>query len=1008
MARSRSRDTGWLDVMQLGNDSHLLGDRGRLSSIIKELKDPAQQMPAILLFLGSKTKDKALKILFPANNIRRTRSDALISLRIAVGTEDSPKPVLFADGDPFKELSHLRHRDDFEVSHRFAWSVPQGETYLSFLYSRLLLPFCDVICVFGDDFSSSLHISNYLAFISQTARIASTFPDDVKPTVLVIFASGCYQQSELEKHIFVQYEAFTDVFSEVKIIVLQNPTSSQTLSATLFRPLQSLLQHHIENSHKLRLSCRACFSALQFEALFAAAREHVASTVEAPFNHIIAMRNSHTVCAGLRDNWFEYFRLGVGIGIQVEDMLPSLASAMIADHYTPRMHLSDPESVFGNLYYTPLLLALEQIRNEGLVSDLAPETLCEFTKSKATAFFLTLESGEASSLELHRQQIATQTNIFSTLKSNRICLLCLAGRRPQHRLSCGHSWCDICVRRYGEAASNIEYQFTVLQCYHCLSQVPLVVNLVPPTKNINILAIDGGGVRGVVSVEILLCLQEKLGICPIQELVHLIIGTSSGGLIAECLKTRRWDLATCSQLFRRFARRAFKQRRGFPWLVPFRWVTWWLNDGCYDPAAAEACLKETYSQSDRTFDAVALAHGLVSKCKVGVIATDISKKASTYVFGNFNSYCHEDGPHGFEIVRPDLDKDEPFLWEAARATAAPPFIFPVAYILNIGSFQDGGLKHNNPSGIAREISRCMWPSRGAPALLLSVGSGTEADLPQQESKALSSSAQILAAPHFRNIFKDGMGRRARDAWLSSLDGDEQWSTLTNQLSEEEKTHYLRLNVVLEGVLGGIDDVEKMDSCQAHVILDTRLPRLINDAFSRLMAAAFYFELTSLPKKEAGKYLCLGTIRCEPSIQLVLPPLQQLQGIEPMAFATDDMTLGQFHGNSDICNICGRFSKTVSFTVNRLDEPIAIYLKFKRYNRVKISGFRNPISFFISCQHLDAVFGTAYHDRPGTRPCGSCDFREAQLKRQFVYPKGKDERKRKAEEELRGEIKRARR
>ncbi|KAK9604833.1 hypothetical protein V6Z93_002782 [Aspergillus fumigatus] len=59
--------------------------------------------------------------------------------------------------------------------------------------------------------------------------------------------------------------------------------------------------------------------------------------------------------------------------------------------------------------------------------------------------------------------------------------------------------------------------------------MPLVIDVLPPTMNPTILAIDGGGVRGVIPLEFLVLMQEHLGpSCPLQDLVELAVGTSSG------------------------------------------------------------------------------------------------------------------------------------------------------------------------------------------------------------------------------------------------------------------------------------------------------------------------------------------------------------------------------------------------------------------------------------------------------------------------------------------------
>lgn len=55
-----------------------------------------------------------------------------------------------------------------------------------------------------------------------------------------------------------------------------------------------------------------------------------------------------------------------------------------------------------------------------------------------------------------------------------------------------------------------------------------MIDVLPPTMNPTILAIDGGGVRGVIPLEFLILIQEILGSCALQDLIDLDLGTSSG------------------------------------------------------------------------------------------------------------------------------------------------------------------------------------------------------------------------------------------------------------------------------------------------------------------------------------------------------------------------------------------------------------------------------------------------------------------------------------------------
>lgn len=57
----------------------------------------------------------------------------------------------------------------------------------------------------------------------------------------------------------------------------------------------------------------------------------------------------------------------------------------------------------------------------------------------------------------------------------------------------------------------------------------LIAKLKPPTAGVRILSIDGGGIRGVISLEFLSLIRDSVGTkCPIQDFFGLVIGTSSG------------------------------------------------------------------------------------------------------------------------------------------------------------------------------------------------------------------------------------------------------------------------------------------------------------------------------------------------------------------------------------------------------------------------------------------------------------------------------------------------
>ncbi len=110
------------------------------------------------------------------------------------------------------------------------------------------------------------------------------------------------------------------------------------------------------------------------------------------------------------------------------------------------------------------------------------------------------------------------------------CLICIR-YDGTHRLQCGHSICDVCVRTFGRPDTSVEYQFLLRGCLLCKHPSPLTVRQVPPTAGPRILAIDGGGIGGVVSLEALSRLEKAMSTTyPLQEEFDYVIGTSSGNV----------------------------------------------------------------------------------------------------------------------------------------------------------------------------------------------------------------------------------------------------------------------------------------------------------------------------------------------------------------------------------------------------------------------------------------------------------------------------------------------
>lgn len=116
---------------------------------------------------------------------------------------------------------------------------------------------------------------------------------------------------------------------------------------------------------------------------------------------------------------------------------------------------------------------------------------------------------------------------MSPWKSNIICSTCLL-RSPDHILACGHTMCESCI--HDHFPLSLSYHYTdITRCLVCGRAMSQRIFIKPATMKPSLLAIDGGGVRGIISLELLNRLEKSLDVpTPIWGFFDLIVGTSAG------------------------------------------------------------------------------------------------------------------------------------------------------------------------------------------------------------------------------------------------------------------------------------------------------------------------------------------------------------------------------------------------------------------------------------------------------------------------------------------------
>jgi uncharacterized protein len=228
-----------------------------------------------------------------------------------------------------------------------------------------------------------------------------------------------------------------------------------------------------------------------------------------------------------------------------------------------------------------------------------------------------------------------------------------------------------------------------------------------------LLAIDGGGIRGLIAIEILAemerTLQARLGAGPefvLADWFHYVAGTSTGAIIATGLA-----LGMKVEMLRRFyleQGRAMFGRARLSHLLRYRFESGPLSQALRDAFGAERTLG---SPDLRTLLLVTLSNA----------STDSPWPLSSNPNAQYN-----------DRSLPDCNLDLP-LWQVVRASTAAPTYFPPE-VVQLGPrrfvFEDGGVTpYNNPAFLLFLMAtaapyRLQWPTGADRMLLVSVGTGT--------------------------------------------------------------------------------------------------------------------------------------------------------------------------------------------------------------------------------------------------------------------------------------------
>lgn len=357
---------------------------------------------------------------------------------------------------------------------------------------------------------------------------------------------------------------------------------------------------------------------------------------------------------------------------------------------------------------------------------------------------------------------------------------------------------------------------------------PLITRMQTPGPK-KILALDGGGIRGMMTVEVLAelenLLRHKLGRGDnfvLADYFDFVAGTSTGAIIAACISLgmkvsdiRTFYIDSGEEMFDK----AFLLKR-------FRYK--------YEDDKLAAKLQEVFDK-DTTLGSDKLKTVLMMVMRNAT--TDSPWPVSNNPFAKYN-----------QRDRDDCNLDIP-LWQLVRASTAAPVYFPPE-VVQVGHhafvFVDGGITTcNNPAFHAflmatMEPYKMGWPAGEDKMLVVSIGTGASpqanADLNPNEMNLIYNAGSIPSALMYAALNEQDMLCRVFGKCLCGDELDREVGTLIGTqgpVGPSKLFTYMRYNAELSpaglSALGLADikpeDVQKLDSV-AHIAELQRLGQAV--------------------------------------------------------------------------------------------------------------------------------------------------------------------------------------
>ncbi|KAL1501627.1 hypothetical protein ABEB36_006924 [Hypothenemus hampei] len=338
-------------------------------------------------------------------------------------------------------------------------------------------------------------------------------------------------------------------------------------------------------------------------------------------------------------------------------------------------------------------------------------------------------------------------------------------------------------------------------------------------QGIRILSIDGGGIRGVLVLEMLKKLEELTG-KRVYEMFDFFCGVSTGAILTYSMGVHLRKLDDIIARYEALSQEIFNQSP----LFGTGKLVW--KHAYYDTNLWEKKLKDYLG--DQSLIVTSRNPNCPKICVVSAIVNQ--SQVLPYVFRNYAL------PWRFQSEYDGTFNAE--LWQAARASAAAPTYFE-EFRINEFIHQDGGILANNPTAIAIHEAKLLWPNSPIQCVI-SFGTGRSVPSPAELGKRNKFDSN-------RTQVSGSQGTSWSNKFFKILDSATDTQAVHIMLSDllSENVYY-RFNPYLTEVIGMVEtDLEKQKQMKRDVIMYLRRNEdKFHEAAKTLMLKKKYRQLIS--------------------------------------------------------------------------------------------------------------------------------------------------------------------